>query len=199
MTFACVLRSGGVYTADWVLRLQRQIHAYLRPDRFVCLTDMDVPCEKIPLAHDWPGWWSKMELHRPGLFDGLVFYLDLDTVVIGDIRELKEYPGRFASLVDFGRDDLPASGALLFRADETTKLYHDFVSEAPDLVGRSDFWWGKRSSPEPLQRLYPGMFGSYKLHGLKAGPRDFRVVCFHGKPKMADLPRGHWARTRWAA
>ncbi len=30
--------------------------------RFVCLSDVDVPCERIFLKHGWPGWWSKVEL-----------------------------------------------------------------------------------------------------------------------------------------
>ena len=42
MTAACVLRSGSIYTAMWVERLQRQVERHLGPERFVCLSDVDV-------------------------------------------------------------------------------------------------------------------------------------------------------------
>jgi len=56
-TVICVLRSGGQYDAEWVRKLRDGVKRNLaRPHRFVCLSDVDVPCERIPLQHDWPGW-----------------------------------------------------------------------------------------------------------------------------------------------
>nr|WP_145924153.1 hypothetical protein [Halomonas elongata] len=43
-----------------------------------------------PLAHGWPGWWSKLELFRP--HGGDLLYLDLDTVVRGDLQPLIDAP-----------------------------------------------------------------------------------------------------------
>lgn len=86
LTIACVLRSGGVYDAEWVAKLQRGVARHMTlPHRFVCLSDVDVPCERIPLVTDWPGWWSKIELFRKGLFDGPVLYTDLDSVITGPL------------------------------------------------------------------------------------------------------------------
>jgi hypothetical protein len=50
-TIACVLRSGGIYTPEWVHRLKRGIERHASaPPRFVCLSDVDVPgVEVLPL------------------------------------------------------------------------------------------------------------------------------------------------------
>lgn len=97
LTVACVLRRGGQYWgtrqgpffAKYVRILREAVAANLGlPHRFVCLSDIDVPCERISLRQFWPGAWAKIELFRPGLFDGPVLYLDLDTVVLGALDEL---------------------------------------------------------------------------------------------------------------
>ena len=88
MIVACVLRSGGIYSPEWVRKLRDGVaRQFTVPHRFVCLSDVDVSaiCERIPLVEDWPGWWSKIELFRSGLFDDTVLYFDLDTVPVGSL------------------------------------------------------------------------------------------------------------------
>src|SRR6185437_8074786 len=58
LTVACVLKSGGVYTPEYVERLRSGVGQHLDHYKFVCLSDVDVP-DRIPLENDWPGWWSK--------------------------------------------------------------------------------------------------------------------------------------------
>ena len=81
---ACVLRSGGPYDASYVARLRDGVERHLPSARFVCLSDVEVPCERIPLATSWPRNWAKIELFTPGLWDGPVLFIDLDTDVVGD-------------------------------------------------------------------------------------------------------------------
>jgi alpha-N-acetylglucosamine transferase len=47
----------------------------------------------MPLKHDWPGWWAKMELHRSDLPKGRTLYLDLDSHVISNLDPILDYPG----------------------------------------------------------------------------------------------------------
>lgn len=47
----------------------------------------------IPLHHNWPGWWSKMELHRPDLPKGRTLYMDLDSHAIRSLQPILDYPG----------------------------------------------------------------------------------------------------------
>ena len=90
LTVACVYRSGGQhYSTQYVEVLRNMVTRNLTlPHRFVCLSDVDVPCERIPLVNDWPGFWSKIELYKPGRFKGPVLYFDLDTVIHGNIDAL---------------------------------------------------------------------------------------------------------------
>lgn len=47
----------------------------------------------IPLEHNWPGWWSKMELHRPDLPEGRTLYMDLDSHAIRSLQPILDYEG----------------------------------------------------------------------------------------------------------
>lgn len=102
LTVACVYWQGEfrrreeIYSTEWVAKLQRMVERNLDiPHRFVCLSNVDVPCERIPLERDWPGYWSKMELFKPGQFDDRTLYLDLDVVVVDDLKPIVEFPSKF--------------------------------------------------------------------------------------------------------
>lgn len=94
-----------VYTPEWVYILRNMATRNMpegEPFRFVCLTNVpdefDDSIEVVPLKHNWPGWWSKLELFRPGVFaDGdRVFYLDLDSVIVKSIKPFFDYPADIA-------------------------------------------------------------------------------------------------------
>lgn len=88
LTVACVLRSGGEYQPHHVQVLARQVAHHMPGARFACLTDLDAieGVECLPLQFCWPGWWSKVELFDH--FKGRTLYLDLDTIVLGDMAPL---------------------------------------------------------------------------------------------------------------
>src|SRR6478609_2567748 len=113
LTVACVLKSGGIYDATWVERLRAGVKRHLPLEhRFVCLSDVDVPCERIPLEYNWPGWWSKLEAFR---LPGPVIYFDLDTAIVGDLSEIvarTDLWGGFTILEDFYRNKGYGSGVM---------------------------------------------------------------------------------------
>ena len=75
------------YSHDYVLKLKNMIaRNYTRPYQFHCLSNVNLPIQTIPLKHNWIGWWSKVELFRPNLFDGPVFYLDLDILICNNFE-----------------------------------------------------------------------------------------------------------------
>lgn len=208
VTVACVLRSGGQYEPWHVWALQDGVRSHLPlPHRFVCLTDMDVPgVETTPLRHDWPGWWSKMELWAPGNFTGRVLFLDLDTAITGDLSDIASYSGRFAMLQDLGirpLSDRPgrklgASGVMAWTVTPqlTRDLYEAFsrtaesAMEGRQVAGDQHYIAGAVNEQwDDLRSLYPGQIVSWKLH-VRANefsvPADARIICWHGTPKPWD-------------
>ena len=93
ITVACVLRSNGKvgYDATWVDKLHNSLQRNLTiPFRFVCLSDCEVSCDRVPLTDTGSGYWAKMQLFRPGIFHGPVIFFDLDTVICNNIDSLVE-------------------------------------------------------------------------------------------------------------
>lgn len=91
LTVACVLRQGGKvgYDATWVKKLMHGVERNLTiSHQFVCLSDCDVPCTRIPLEEGGSGFWAKLQLFRPNQFTGPVLYIDLDAVVCQNIDKI---------------------------------------------------------------------------------------------------------------
>jgi hypothetical protein len=93
INIVCVLRQGGKvgYDLTWVEKLKSAVSRNLDiPHKFICLSDCDVSVDRIPLIDAGSGFWSKLELFRPGLFNGPVLYIDLDTIICGNITPIVE-------------------------------------------------------------------------------------------------------------
>lgn len=192
LTVATVLRAGGEYRPEHVARLRDQVARHSPAARFVCLSDQQVECERVPLLHDWPGWWAKIELFRPGAVPGPCLYLDLDTDVVGPVDDL--VGERFTMLSDFYRPDLPASGVMAWPATPPAHLYELFRRDAGRHMRacRTRERWGDQGfigahlGGEPL-RFGPEVV-SYKVHVRGRGvPAGARVVAYHGRPKPWEI------------
>lgn len=205
-TFVTVLRSGGVYTPQWVDRIEAQAWRHLRPTLTICVSDLPAQGYR-PLEHEWPGWFSKIELFRPAQFAGLVVYMDLDTLICGPIPDIEakltaalQAGPPLALLDDFYQPTRPASGVMAWiPCAATERIYHEFAANP---VIRSGWQHGDGSiigqhPHQRLQSLLPGVFASYKAHKLDKTNAGFPVVCFHGTPKQNDLPPDSWARRAW--
>lgn len=174
-----------------------QKHLFLH-DRFACLTNEDLPgIECIPFEMNWPGWWSKLELFRPGLFEGQVAYFDLDTMLVRDCCDIFGVERAFASLTNWNHPHRLASGVMTWQAsDSLAPIFDRFEFRYASKYALSQERWGdqgwiqdKLTTFESLNELYPGRIVSYKYHVRKAGcvPPTASVVAFHGKPRPADI------------
>jgi len=210
ITIACVLRSGGVYAPEWVWALKRGLHRHLPLEiqwEFRVLSDLDCfgPWGN-KLDHRWPGWWAKMELFRPGLFNGPVLYLDLDTLIVGDLTEIASYSGDpLALLSDFYRPYNGQSGMMMWTPGPQSAWIWDNWVRQPDYWMRNYHGDGNvidslsTQYPEHvnrLQDLFPEQIVSYKVHARLGMPTNARVVCFHGYPKPNNKECG-WAYAEW--
>jgi hypothetical protein len=185
-----VLKSGGDYDVDYVERLQLGVAQHLSlPHRFVCLSDVDVPCERVPILRDWPGWWSKLELFE--WFTAPTLYFDLDTVIVGSLDEIADYPHRFSMLTDFGHPANLASGVMAWDGDYSHIALEFSIERAEEFT--SPARWGDQAwiaetagvEPERLQEIFPRQIVSRKF-GAR-WPGEERVVCFHGVPRPRDV------------
>lgn len=210
-TIACVLKSGGwknrhmhvEYLPADVLWLRDQLEGRVRvPYRFVCLSDLEIPgVDVIPLRDDLPGWWSKLELFRE-LEEAL--YIDLDTVITGDLTEILEHGHDFTVLRNFSTTDTRAnrigSGVMAWRGDYS-RLYRAFMAAPARHMQecRTSAKWGDQGfiAAEQGQRayfqdLFPGQVVSFKVSLRRGAPRpENRIVCFHGEPRPWQV-RAAW-------
>jgi len=108
LTVACVYWKGyfegreDIFNSIYVDKLFNMVKRNLTiPFNFVCLTnyiDHHTMYDTEPLQNNWPGWWSKVELFRPGLFEGRVLYIDLDTLILKDLSAFVNFPSNFATI-----------------------------------------------------------------------------------------------------
>jgi len=196
-TIATVLRSGGEFTPEHVQELRHAVATNLhRPHRFVCLSDLPVPgIEVIPLAHDWPTWWPKVELFRTGIFEGPVMFFDLDTWITGSLDAFAEEPTEMAMLSDFYHPSNAASGMMMWvPSPATEEIYWEFLRDPAGIMrrleGSGDQAWIRSVAPDAtrIQNLFPGKVVSWKVHCAEGGiPPTASVVCFHGKPRPWEV------------
>lgn len=198
LTVLCVLRSGGEYTAELVHRLQRAVARHLSvPHRFASLSDVAVPgVDWIQLKHDWPGWWSKIELFRPGVVNGPTLYLDLDTVLVGSIDKLADLPHDFAIMRNFNMPHMPGSAVMWFKDKAPAKVYEAFADDPDYYIGQySDrtqgcylgdqafIWDVLDRKVKYLSDDVPGLIRSYRRHCASGAPEGCAVVAFGGDKK----------------
>lgn len=211
----CVLKSGQwhsgqrtvQYSPKTVQWLKHQVEQFAPPDTpFICLSNVKIDgVDTIPLQHDWPGWWSKMEMYRHDL--GPVLYMDLDTVLVGNIAPLLWYPHKFTALQSL----TPYPGArlnsgLLAWDGARPDIYEPFAADPEKWIRKcvTGDCWGDQGflqlhvkEWEAWQDLFPGQVGSYKnTWNKQKPPSTARVVCFHGAPKPHEVnhdwvPRGY--------
>ena len=204
LTVACV--DAGNYLGrgrEYVEKLRRMVARHLSlPHVFTCLTDYgpvgnehgDAPTFFIALPPGLRGWWNKIVLFRPGLFEGRVLYLDLDSVITGPLDPLAAAKG-ILHLDRWGWDrKVYGSGVMVFDAGEHADIWEKFTPEVPrKFEGDQDFITSLGGWPA----LPDGLCVSYRYHCKKGPPAGASVVCFHGSPKMHQLPAGHWAHEHW--
>jgi hypothetical protein len=233
LPFCCVYRSGGDYSGEYVRNLAAGLvrnHPHHKI-RLICLTDLASevtsacgPLEgtvvfPLRLRETWPGWWSKIEIFT---IPGPMVYLDLDTVVVGDLSPIFAHlakhpdPQVILMLRDFnsGRGN---SGILAWKGSQQ-EIVHQFQIDAAGATWRNrrggvdgtfqsghyrgDGDWLFKQLNRPAGATWPSIdqaisgIYSYKKHiRSRSGqrlPADARVVCFHGSPRPADVTGVRW-------
>jgi hypothetical protein len=193
LAIACVMKSGGDYSPDWVYKLRAGLErGGLGHLPFFCFSDRDdLNCNTVQLEVGLPGWWSKLELFRLNTYYDWL-YFDLDMVVTGDLRPLekicRDSPNAIM-LRDFYRHQELASGMMfipeaikrevwpgfLARKEHYMKESHGDQEVIADLLPNAVSMWQDKA---------PGLVKSYKGDNCaERGPQGASVVMFHGQPR----------------
>lgn len=195
--------------ADYVNRLHDMVRRNLAegfPGRFVCFTDdadavaydPGIVLRPLPAA-GLEGWWNKLALFAPGVFEAgdRVLFLDLDTVIAGRLDEIAAYAGRFAILRDFLRPDGWQSSVMAWGAGFGADIFERFQRAGRPPIAGGDQAWIEHTVPDAdlWQDLFPGRFVSFKESG-GAVPERASVVVFHGTPRPHQVLTG-WVPQVW--
>ena len=215
-TVVCVARSGGRYDGAWVERLHRAARRHLPGmTRFRCLTDLrfGLPgIDVVPLRHDWPRWWAKMEAFRPEIGVGRTILLDLDTLLLDDASALLEGQGTLV-LEDFFHRDRVSTALMAFDAGALRHVYERFAAdpdrwmtpgscgEVPNAVHGDQVVVDRflRDAGAPVrfaQREHPGLVEFHRPDRVPRGP--IHVFIGDSKPDTAPEPvRALWCGEPW--
>lgn len=133
INIVCVLRQGGKvgYDATWVDKLHNNIKRNVTlPFRFLCLSDCEVNCERVPLISSDPGYWAKLELFRENLFDGPVLFFDLDTLICNNIDQLLTRLIEQDTFVMWKDTDYNiSSSAIMYWNGNYSKIYNEYITD----------------------------------------------------------------------
>lgn len=208
LNVVCV-RQGDKFGPEYVTKLYASVARNLTAGvegRFICFTDQphELPghIHIRPLPDGVTGWWSKLALFQPGLFeDGdRVLYFDLDTVIVGDLDEICAYDGEFAILQDFYRPQGWQSSVMGWRAGFGVHIWERWIEEGRlEIEGGDQAWIEECQRPwaHRWQHLFPGKFCSFKADCHPFPPEEASVVVFHGEPRPANcgVP---WVAAMWS-
>lgn len=182
---------------EYVNNLYRSVQRNMTmPHRFVCFTDIPhgIQCETRPISGH--GWFAKLFMFKE-FTQGKVVFLDLDTVITGNMDFVNDYQGDFAILRDFYRPDGYGSGMMIWKGGFGHGITDAFVAEGqPDIPGGDQLYIeSKVASADKLQEVYQDKIVSYKLHAENALPDKASIVCFHGFPRPHQV--GGWVNDYW--
>lgn len=185
LTVACV--NVGDYLGrgeEYVEKLRAGVRRNLAlPHEFVCVRESAKT-----------GWWAKLDLFEPRRFTGRVMYLDLDTVVVGDLALLVAHKG-LLHLVDWGwKTPTYGSGVMVWDAGEHAEAFTRYTDAVPEAYGGDQDWLTHLGG---WAALPPSLNRSYRYHARKGVPQGAVTVSFHGRPKPHEITDG-WVPQAWA-
>lgn len=203
ITVALVLRTGGnIYDHRYVNTVATNILKNTTLDiNIACLTndatgiDRNLVSQIIPLKHNYKGWWSKIELFRPGIFTtDRVFFIDLDTVIVANIDELLLNDSVFSGIRDLYHLHFMQTGIMSWNPKYNHQVYEQFVPRSLDIMNHyaaGDSKWIRENlhNYDYLQDKFPHRIVSFKAHCLNKHtkainiPKGASIICFHGIPR----------------
>lgn len=195
---ACV-KWGDMYVPEYVNILFDAVKRNTtKPIRFICFTEnesgLDNGIEVRGLPSGAEGWWNKLYLFF-ALRESRVLFLDLDTLITGNIDELLNYDGDFCILRDFYRPKGYGSGVMIWNGDHSYIWNNWELAGNPKTEGGDQEWIETQLKADLLQDKFRNSIVSYKVHCINGIPDGANIICFHGQPKPHNA--GGWVNDIW--
>lgn len=212
------LKFGDKYGPEFVNRLYWATKRNTRvPFTFHCFTEdprgivKDIQVHHLPHKLPGVGWWHKLYLFSEEVeIEGRIFYMDLDTLVTGNIDHLVTYDKGFACLRDLFLERQPnrkdkfgtgkeaiGSAVMSWEAGKHTQIWDTFI-ENPEAAVKSlhphgDQKWVQKHQKERVywQDICPNQIVSFKVSCRTGLPKGVRIICYHGKPSIPESINKH--------
>lgn len=218
-------RYRSTFGPETVNTLRRMVaRHYPKPHRFICATDdargIDKDIEIVPLWNEFahipnpngshnPSCYRRLLAFRPEIakvFGERFVWLDLDTVIVGDLTPIFDRPEDFVIWGETNPRSFYNGSMVMMTAGARRQVYDDFDPKtSPRLAlkagrfGSDQGWISYRLGPgEATWGQQDGVY-SYRVHLEPKGsrlPENARVVMFHGKtdPWSWQAQRVDWIR-----
>lgn len=219
------IKWGERYPIAMVNRLAQAVRANGLPDaRVICFTDdaagadPEIDCRPLPEIdlpeeYRWT-FWRKIALYNPALgLTGTCLYLDLDVVIVGDLRPLlQDWEGQPRFIKNWvGKKtarkplyDKINSSVVLFEGSQCGEVFHKYLADPLKALrtypGDQGFTYECLSARGTF--FPPQLCVSFKKHCLPRFPLNLilppaippgaSIVIFHGHPDPDEAARGHY-------
>lgn len=193
------------------------------PFTFHCFTEDSTGLDSNIVIHPLPytniqGWWQKLYLFSDEVnIDGRILFLDLDTLIVGNIDHFISYDTGFVTLRDLWhrKPDDVGSAILSFRTSEHKHIWESFIKDPVTAIRslhpHGDQKWIQKEQPKRQywQDIFPNHIVSFKSHCRNGIPNNARIICYHGNPSIIEsmetttkvqgftIPPTSWVKKFW--
>jgi len=172
---------------------------------FYCISNRKTKYNTIPLIIDSNGYWNKIEIFRPGLFDGPVLYLDLDVVICKNITEvITSLDQQLFYMVQEPYRNIHNSSVMCWNGDYSHmwNMYQrdpDKIQKEYDDINRDGVLGDQAYIGENIEHVIidaPKFIG-WKHHKIDVDINDPAILIFTGKQKPnnnthLDIVKDNW-------
>lgn len=210
---------GTKYPLSHVEKLRAGVARHLKqPHRFVCITNNDVPFDRIPIEDSdllsfRDGCYARLRMFDPEWQErhGIqrVVNLDLDVVVTGPLDELFSWPDPFMILHGGHFNPCPFNGSvMMIERGARPEIWTAFDISLAEKIATSDGKW-RGTDQTWIAHMAPDAAGwshrdgiyAFRKPGWPGGdddlPMDARIVAFPGSKDPSRLAGLKWVRENW--
>jgi hypothetical protein len=217
------MKWGKLYSPEYVNVLASAVRTHLAgPYRFICLTEdaaglapgietYPIPDIGLTQANWYHGAWPKVAVLDHDLYGlrGRALFIDLDSVILGDLGAFFEIPGPLVAIDNgawTGEPPRLMSSVFAFDLGRLGHVVDTLRTDRDAITARHRIEQVYLQAAIPDAAFWPsGWVISFKRHlrrpllvdrflAPRQPPADARFIAFHGRPRPIDLVRsGHWA------